>query len=176
LLRLLLPLCLLGAAAVAVAGLFRVVGQPSASPDTAQSPSLRLGAAGAGAGAVPVAAATKAAPPLPRPTQAPPAAASTALPVTKPVVVMNASGISGLAGRTATLLRERGVSVAAIGNLSTSGGTQRPSTRTVFYPPGGRGQAQTLAVLSDAPAVAPAPEWLQTAGKLVLVLTDATRP
>jgi LytR cell envelope-related transcriptional attenuator len=89
---------------------------------------------------------------------------------------MNASGVTGLAGRTATLLRARGVSVAAVGNLNTSDSTQRPSTRTVFYPPGGRGQAQTLAVLSDAPAVAPAPGWLPTAGKLVLVLTDASGP
>lgn len=167
-------------------GLFRVVSQPAASPVSEQSPSLKLGAAGAGAkgGAVvaPFAARTKTPSPAAkatRPAQSPAGAAAAAQPVTKPitgpVVVVNASGITGLAGRTATLLRERGVSVAAIGNLNPAAG-QRPTTRTVFYPPGGRGQAQTLAILSDAPAVAPAPHWLQTAGRLVLVLTDAKLP
>jgi LytR cell envelope-related transcriptional attenuator len=178
LLRLLLPLCLLGATSIAVAGLFRVVGQPTASSVSQQSTSLKLGTAGADANAVPLAVGGRSTPPSSEPaspTHAP-AAAATAQPVTKPVVVMNASGISGLAGRTADLLRERGVSVTAIGNLSTTDNAQRPLMRTVFYPPGGRGQAQTLAVLSDAPAVVPAPGWLQPAGKLVLVLTAATGP
>ncbi len=181
-LRLLLPLCLLAATAVAVVGLFRVVGQPAASPVSQESPSLKLGAA-ANQAPVPLAGApgstrpaAHAARPASPPVTAPVTPPASAQPVTKPVVVMNASGITGLAGRTATLLRERGVSVAGIGNLSQTGGTQRPAMRTVFYPPGGRGQAQALAALSDAPAVAPAPNWLQPAGKLVLVLADSKQP
>ncbi len=174
----LLPLCLLAATTVAVVGLFRVVGQPAASPVSQQSPSLKLGAA-ADQAVVPLAGAPDSTRPAAHPTRPAPThvtAPATVQPVTKPVVVMNASGITGLAGRTATLLRERGVSVAAIGNLSPTAGTQRPAMRTVFYPPGGRGQAQTLAALSDAPAVAPAPQWLQPAGKLVLVLADSKQP
>jgi hypothetical protein len=91
--------------------------------------------------------------------------------LTSAVDVVNASGISGLASRTALVLRSRGVTIAAIGNLAAA---VRPGTRTVFYPPGERGQAQALATLADAPTVAPAPSWLQPGGKLVLVVVAAS--
>jgi hypothetical protein len=87
------------------------------------------------------------------------------------VVVVNASNITGLAGRTAQQLRRRGISVASIGNLAAYA---RPSARTVFYPPGDRDQARLLATLADAPAVAPAPTWLAQGGRLVLVVTADT--
>ncbi len=166
LLRWVLPLCLLAAAAVAGQGLYRVVGTPAAAVTTG-APSLSLGS-GSGAGTAS----------LPPRTPAPSPATSQGTtrtgppePVTKPVVVINASNVTGLAGRTATLLRQRGVSVAAIGNLAAA---QRPAIRTVYYPPGGRGQARTLAALTGASAVAPAPQWLGAHGRLVLVVTGAT--
>ena len=171
LLRMLLPVCVLAATVVAVMGLLRVGGQPAATPVSQDSPSLRLGAAGGGTDDAP-----NVVPPAAVPTRTPSPAPATPQapapePVTKSVVVINASAISGLAGRTANALRLRGVSVAAVGNLSAA---RRPVTRTVFYPPGGLAQAQTLATLTDAPSVAPAPGWLPPDGKLVLVVTDSS--
>jgi hypothetical protein len=92
------------------------------------------------------------------------------VPVTSPVAVFNASHVKGLAGRTATFLREHGVLVASVDNLSAD----QLFTRTVFYPPGQLGQARTLAALTDAPDVQPVPTWLRTNGRLVLVVTDTS--
>jgi hypothetical protein len=85
-------------------------------------------------------------------------------------MVYNASGVSGLAGRTAALLRLRGVNVASIGNLSTA---LEPSAGTaVYYAPGIRSQAEALANLVGVADISPAPAGLSSAGTLVLVLTD----
>ncbi len=81
---------------------------------------------------------------------------------------MNASGITGLASRTAIALRQRGVSVASVSNLPSS---VRPHVGTVFYPAGERAQGQLLASISGASAVEPAPAWLPAGGTLVLVVT-----
>jgi hypothetical protein len=167
LLHLLLPLCLLAAAGVAVQGLFRVVRQPQAQPLSEQTPSLRLGGVSASPAPLPAAAAAPTPLPTPRPAPSP----ATAPRLTSPVVVVNASDITGLAGRTAQELRRHGISVASIGNLTAY---ERPSAGTVFYPPGDRDQARLLATLADAPAVAPAPGWLVQGGKLVLVVTADT--
>lgn len=164
LLHLLLPLCILAAAGVAVAGLFRSVAPPPAEPHSDPTPSLRLGGPSAGA-VTPLPAATLSPIPHPSPSSTPPPPR-----VVSPVVVINASNITGLAGRTAQQLRRRGISVAFIGNMETA---TRPDTRTVFYPPGGQTQAEVLASLANAPAVAPAPVWLREGGKLVLVVTAA---
>jgi hypothetical protein len=92
-------------------------------------------------------------------------------PLTAPVEVFNASGITGLATRTAAALRQHGINVALIGNLSAA---PLPGAGTaVYYAPGISGQAQTLARLSGVATVAPAPAGLGPAGTLVLVLTDA---
>lgn len=162
-LQLVLPVCLLAAATVAVLGLFRVVSRPATQPVSQQSPTLRLGGA-----------ARSTAMPLPSAELRPVAAAPRPTPeparLTSQVMVVNASTVKGLAGRTAAALRRRGVIVASIGNLDVAA---RPVIRTVFYPPGDRGQARTLASISGAAVVAPAPRWLQPDGKLVLVVTDA---
>jgi hypothetical protein len=167
-----LPLCVVAASIVAVQGLFRVVGQPTAPLASQQSPLLDLAAGAAGAPDRPAIAPAS---PRPSPTQLPrppPATrATTSEHVSRPVAVLNASDITGLAERTAVMLRLRGVRVASVGNLSPA---QRPSTPTVYYPPGGRGQAQALATLTGAKAVAPAPGWLPPDGRLVLVVTDAS--
>jgi hypothetical protein len=167
LLHLLLPLCLLAAAGVAVQGLFRVERQPQAQPFSEQTPSLRLGGGPTGTAPLPAAAAV----PGPSPTAPPARSPSAAARLTSAVVVVNASNVTGLAGRTAEELRRRGISVASIGNLTAY---ERPSSRTVFYPPGDRDQARLLATLADAPAVAPAPMWLAPGGRLVLVVTADT--
>ncbi len=93
--------------------------------------------------------------------------------LTRPVVVVNASAVRGLATRTASMLRERGVTVVGVGNLTVG---RKPATPTVYYPPGQSGQARALATLSATPTVAPAPQWLQAAGKLVLVVTERSNP
>ncbi len=160
-LRLLLPACLVAATCVAAFGLFHVVSRPANQPASEQAPSLRLGAGRTVTTAPP----TPAAPPKPTPRPTPLA------PLTAPVAVFNASGVTGLAGRTATALRLRGVNVASIGNLSAA---RRPAIGpAVYYPPGIRSQAQTLARLSGAATIAPAPAGLGAAGTLVLVLTDS---
>jgi hypothetical protein len=168
LLRYVLPACVVAASVVAALGLFRVVGSPGVEPLSQQAPSLRLGVAPR-ATSGPIRAPTPTASPTPRLTPRPsPLARLT--PLTAPVVVFNASNVTGLAGRTAAALRLHGVKVASIGNLDTS---LRPTAGTaVYYPPGIRGQAQTLAKLSGAATISPAPAWLGAAGTLVLVLTD----
>jgi LytR cell envelope-related transcriptional attenuator len=165
LLRYALPVCLVAASIVAAMGLFRVVGRPATEPLSQQAPSLHLGAS-PGAASPPVALPT----PTPTPTPSPTPRPRPLAPLTAPVAVFNASGVSGLAGRTAAALRLRGVNVASIGNLSQA---LRPAGTAVYYPPGIRSQAQTLAKLSGATTVSPAPEWLAAAGTLVLVLTDS---
>ena len=165
---------MLAATIVAVQGLFRVVGAPAAQPVSEQSPSLQLGVAGTAKVAPVVVLPTPIPTPTPTPSPSsspPPKLKPVAEPLTQPVVVINATAITGLAGRTAALLRQRGVTVASIGNL---GAADRPSRPTVFYPPGGLGQAETLASLSHAPTVAPAPGWLRSGGRLVLVITDSS--
>ena len=162
LLRYALPVCLVAASVVAAMGLFRVVGRPATEPLSQQAPSLRLGTS-----RLTPPRATPTPSPTPRPTPRP----SPLTPLTAPVVVFNASGVSGLAGRTAAALRLHGVNVASIGNLSQA--ALRPAAGTaVYYPPGIRSQAQTLAKLSGAATISPAPEWMASAGTLVLVLTD----
>ena len=167
LLRYVLPACLVAATVVAAIGLFRVVSRPATQPLSQTVPSLHLGASpGAWAPAAAMATPrptrpTRAAGPAPRPAPL--------TPLTAPVVVFNASGVSGLAGRTATALRLRGVNVASIGNLSSP---PAPAVGTaVYYAPGIRNQARTLAELSGAATISPAPAWLGTAGTLVLVLS-----
>jgi hypothetical protein len=161
LLRYALPVCLVAASVIAALGLFRVVGHPATEPLSQQAPSLRLGASSR-ASSRSIAAPTPTPGPTPRP--------SPLTPLTAPVVVFNASGVSGLAGRTAAALRLDGVNVASIANLSQA---LRPAAGpAVYYPPGIRSQAQTLAKLSGAATISPAPEWLTAAGTLVLVLTD----
>jgi hypothetical protein len=169
LLRFLLPLCVVAASVVALQGLFRVVGQPTGRPGSQQPASLDLGAVAA---ARPVIAPVSPRPaPSPVPRRVPAPRPSPGERLTRPVVVFNASGITGLAGRTAGILRSRGVSVAAVGNL---GPRSWPSTPTVYYPPGGRGQAQTLASLAGAKAVSPAPASIRPDGRLILVVTGAS--
>jgi hypothetical protein len=111
--------------------------------------------------------------PTPAPTASPTRAAPVAAaePVTASVEVFNASGVSGLAGRTAEALRLRGIHVASIGNLDPA--PAPVAAMAVYYPPGIRGQAQTLARVSGAVTIAPAPTGLASPGTLVLVLTDA---
>ena len=174
LLRLLLPLCLVIATAVAVQGLWRVLGRTTESAPTQQAVSLQLGAAGSdrpSAADRPVAA-------PPEPTRAAanrPSTTASRIPtrpvaVTAAVDVINASGISGLARRTATDLRSKGITVASVGNLTTEAG--KPAARTVYYPPGAAPQARALASLADAAVVAPAPTGIDPHGKLVLVVTE----
>ena len=173
LLRLLLPLCLVVATAVAVQGLWRVLGRTTGSAPTQQAVSLQLGASSA-ADRPAVAAASP-----PEPTRAAangPRTTATHTParpvgVTAAVDVVNASGISGLARRTATDLRAKGVTVASVGNLRPTG-SGKPTARTVYYPPGAAPQARALARLADAAVVAPAPTGIDPHGKLVLVVTE----
>ncbi|HEX4429712.1 MAG TPA: LytR C-terminal domain-containing protein [Frankiaceae bacterium] len=160
LLRYALPLCLVAASVIAVLGLLRVVGRPATEPLSQQVPSLDLGASSR-ASVPPIA--------RPSPTAIPRAAPTPLAPLTAPVAVFNATGVSGLAGRTAAALRLRGVNVAAIGNLTQD---LRPAATAVYYPPGIRGQAQTLAKLSGAATISPAPAGLGATGTLVLVLTN----
>ena len=169
LLRLLLPLCLVIATAVAVQGLWRVLGRTTESAPAQQAVSLQLGAASAADR--PVAS-------PPEPTRAAanrPSTAASRIParpvaVTTAVDVVNASGISGLARRTATDLRAKGITVASVGNLTTGAG--KPAARTVYYPPGAAPQARALASLAGAAVVAPAPTGIDPHGKLVLVVTE----
>ncbi len=172
LLRLALPVCLVAAALVAGQGLLRVVGRPAASPSTPAAPSLELGSKVADSTAL-AAHVPSPAPARPSPTPAPvtrkPAPAPVPVVVSQPVAVFNASRVSGLARRTAAALREHGITVAAIGNLELA---HRPGAGTVFYAPGQSGQARVLASVAGAAAVAPAPGWLRTQGRLVLVVTD----
>lgn len=175
LLRILLPLCLLAGTAVAVKGLVRVVGARQATPVTDHAASLRLGTAAAGQRPV-----TLPRPPAPAPQQTTPIPKQPTLkapvPVTRPVDVVNASDIRGLATRTATVLRARGVTVASVGNLSPAqpgSPGDSPTRPTVFYPPGDDLQARSLATMAHAPVVAPAPAWLPSQGRLVLVVTAA---
>ncbi|HEX4017281.1 MAG TPA: LytR C-terminal domain-containing protein [Frankiaceae bacterium] len=170
LLRYALPVCLVAASVIAAMGLFRVVGRPVTQPPSQQAQSLHLGAS-AGASSRPIPVPTPAA--TPTPAQRPAATPSPAVPLTPltaPVVVFNATGVSGLAGRTATALRLRGVNVASIGNLSSA--PQPAAGMAVYYAPGIRSQAQTLAEISGAATISPAPEGLGLAGTLVLVLTN----
>ena len=95
------------------------------------------------------------------------------MPVTSAVDVVNATDVTGLAGRTASALRAHGVVVASIGNLRAA---LRPEAGTVFYPPGRSSQARTLASLAGAPVVAPTPTWFAARGRLVLVVTDPKPP
>jgi LytR cell envelope-related transcriptional attenuator len=165
LLRLGLPACVVAASCVALLGLFRVVSRPAAEPASQQAPSLRLGSDASPAPRNPVASR--------RPSLATPAEGSSTPPpraLTASVAVFNASGIEGLAGQMATTLQQEGVTVASIGNFNPQ---LRPAVATVYYPPGIRAQAQTLARLSGAPMVSPAPGWLETAGRLVLVVTSS---
>jgi LytR cell envelope-related transcriptional attenuator len=144
LLRIALPLCVVAASCVAAFGLFRDVSKTATQPASQSSPSLRLGAGPASE------------------------------PLTAPVEVFNASGVSGLAERTAEALRLRGVDVAKVANLDPA--SQHNAGLAVYYPSGIRAQAQTLARVSGAATVAPAPSELAaltSAGTLVLVLTDA---
>lgn len=92
-------------------------------------------------------------------------------PVTSPVAVFNASTVHGLASRAAALLRAKGLVVVAVDNL---GGIQKPTLPTVFYAPGQQAQAHTLAALTGARAVTPAPAWIRADGRLVLVVTDSS--
>lgn len=90
-------------------------------------------------------------PPASTPQATPTAAPATSAPATSApatqeaanrpqVVVLNQSGRAGLAGRTATLLRSAGWTVAATGNFrGTVMGT------TVYYPPGLEDPAAALA-------------------------------
>jgi hypothetical protein len=188
LLRILLPLCLLAGTAVAVQGLVRVVGTGQAAPVADRSASLRLGTAGAGRHPVtlphsPAPAPQQTARPAPAGAAPPtPAVPVTPVPVTpvqvtRPVDIVNASDIRGLATRTAAVLRARGVPVASVGNLTPAQHEWRgdgPTRPTVFYPPGDDLQARTLATMAHAPVVAPAPRWLPSQGRLVLVVTAAS--
>ncbi len=175
LLRLLLPLCLVIATAVAVQGLWRVLGRTTETAPTQQAVSLELGASSAADR--PAAADEPAAAPL-EPTRAAagrPSTTASRVPtrpvaVTAAVDVVNASGISGLARRAATDLRAKGITVASVGNLTT--GTGKPAARTVYYPPGAAPQARALARLAGAAVVAPAPTGIDPHGKLVLVVTE----
>lgn len=173
LLRYALPACLVAATVVAALGLFRVVGRTATEPLSQQAPSLRLGASSGASSrtiAAPAPAPTPTSTPTPTPTPSPTPRPSPLTPLTAPVVVFNASGVAGLAGQAAAALRLDGVNVASIGNLSQA---LRPAAGpAVYYPPGIRSQAQTLAKLSGAATISPAPEWLTAAGTLVLVLTD----
>ncbi len=169
LLRYLLPVCLVAASVVAAMGLFRVVGRPATEPLSQQAPSLHLGAStGAFVPAAAIPTPSPAATPSPSPRPIP--KASPLAPLTAPVVVFNASGVSGLAGRTAAALRQHGVNVASIGNLSSP--PQPEAGTAVYYAPALRSQAQTLARLSGAATISPAPTGLGSAGTLVLVLTN----
>jgi hypothetical protein len=166
LLRYLLPFCLVAATVVAGMGLLRVIGRSSEPTPSQTAVALTLGGPAQSVPsrfpATPFPAAVSASPsasPTPRP-----------VPVTSSVAVLNASTIRGLATRAAALLREKGVTVAAIANLS---GTQKPTEGTVFYAPGLEAQARALAGLLGGPAVAPAPDWIPADGKLVLVVTDS---
>ena len=141
LLRLVLPVCVIAASCVAAFGLFRDVSKTATQAASQSAPSLRLGTTAASE------------------------------PLTAPVEVFNASGVSGLAERTAQALRLRGVNVAKVGNLDPA--SQQTTGLAVYYPAGIRGQAQTLARVSGAATIAPAPTGLTSAGTLVLVLTDA---
>jgi hypothetical protein len=163
LLRFALPLCVIAASCVAAFGLFRDVSTTPEQAAAQSAPSLRLGTGTRTS--VPV--------PTPTPSPSPAAAPSTAAsePLTAPVEVFNASGVSGLAGRTAEALRLRGIQVTSVGDLAAA--SQAAAGMAVFYPPGIRGQAQMLARVSGAVTVAPAPSGLTSAGTLVLVLTDA---
>jgi ABC-type phosphate/phosphonate transport system substrate-binding protein len=164
LLRVALPVCVITASCVAAFGLFRDVSKTAPQAASQPAPSLRLGA-GPGSPAAP------SAPP------ATPVAAPASEPLTAPVEVFNASGVSGLAERTAEALRLRGVDVAKVGNLAAHmqrhPASQQTAGLAVYYPSGIRGQAQTLARVSGAATIAPAPSELTSAGTLVLVLTDA---
>ncbi len=164
LLRFALPVCLVAASCVAVLGLFRDVSQPATRAASEPAPSLRLGTGSSSPTPLPT--------PTPAPTPAPlPISSPSPEPLTAPVEIFNASGVTGLATRTAAALRRRGITVASIGNLSTA--PQPQAGTAVYYPPGARSQAQTLAHLSGALTVSPAPDGLASAGTLVLVLTDA---
>ncbi len=162
LLRFALPVCVLAASCVAVFGLFRDVSQPAAQAASEPAPSLRLGSGSGAASPSPV--------PSPSPSRSPAPAASPE-PLTAPVEIFNASGVTGLATRTAAQLRLRGITVAAIGNLTAA--PQPAAGTAVYYPPGSRSQAQTLAHLLGAETIAPAPNGFGSAGTLVLVLTVA---
>jgi hypothetical protein len=171
-LRYLLPLCLVAATAVAGMGLWRVVGRTSTPSFSQAAVSLTLGAPGKTT--ADASAAATAANPVPKPSlvaSPAPVASPKPVPVTSPVAILNASAIHGLAARLAALLREKGVVVASVDNLRSA---HKPGQGTVFYPPGQEDQAQTLASLSGAPAVAPAPDWIAANGRLVLVVTDSS--
>jgi hypothetical protein len=152
-------------------GLLRVIGRSSEPALSQTAVSLTLG--GPAEPVAPTAVVSTATPPLaPKVTpSATPSPTPRPVPVTSSVAVFNASAIRGLATRAAVLLREKGVSVAAVANLS---GSQKPYEGTVFYAPGLEAQARSLAGLIGAPAIAPAPSWIHTDGRLVLVVTDSS--
>jgi hypothetical protein len=161
LLHYLLPLCLLAAAVVASQGLLHVISRTSPPAVSSSTVSLTLGAAGEPA-ARPVDS------PKPVTPKRSPAATPIPVAVTSPVAIFNASDVRGLATHIAAFLREQGVVVTSVDNLT---GGQKPALQTVFYSPGQQAQARTLANLSGAAEVAPAPDWIPAAGRLVLVLT-----
>ena len=150
---------MVAATVVAGMGLLRVIDRTNQPSLSQTAVSLTLGGPGRPTPTPPI---------TPSPT---PASSASPTPVTSPVAVFNASSISGLATRTAALLRERGVTIDAVANLA---GSQKLAEGTVFYPPGQAAQARTLAHLIGAPAVAPAPSWIQANGRLVLVVTDSS--
>jgi hypothetical protein len=148
-------------------GLLRVIGRSSEPTPSQTAVALTLGGP---AQSVP---SRFPATPVPAAVSASPAASPTPqpVPVTSPVAVLNASAIRGLATGAAAVLREKGVTVAAIANLA---GTEKPSEGTVFYAPGLEAQARALASLIGVLAVAPSPDWIPADGRLVLVVTDSS--
>ncbi len=84
-----------------------------------------------------------------------------------PVGVLNQSGRTGLAARTAALVRRAGWRVVAVGN--SHGGV--PAT-TVYYPTGAKDQASALAAaLPGADRVRPSTPTMSSS-RLTLVLTS----
>jgi hypothetical protein len=169
-LRLLLPVCLIVAGTVAAAGLWRVLGRTTAETSSAPSVSLALGP---GSAPAPAAVGPETAAPgvrqVTRPAGAGTVSASPVpVRVTAAVDVVNASSVAGLARRTATELQAKGVAIGTVGNLTAAA---RPTARTVYFAPGAQPQARALARLAGASAVLPAPAWLRTNGRLVLVVT-----
>ena len=149
----------MAASCVAISGLFRVV-NPATEATAQQAPSLNLGSGSP----------TPSPSPSPSSSPSPAAPPPTGVPLTAPVEVINASGVTGLGSRTAAQLRARGVTVTAISSLSAP----LAAGAAVYYSPGStREQAQALAQLTGAATISPAPAGLGSAGTLVLVLNDA---
>jgi hypothetical protein len=148
-------------------GLLRVIGRSSEPALSQAAVSLTLGGPGQSEAVpadIPTTRSQAMASPTVTPTPKPVA-------VTSSVTVFNASTTSGLALRAAAWLREKGVAVASVANLS---GTQMPYEGTVFYAPGLEAQAHALADLVGASAVAPTPYWIPADGRLVLVVTNSS--